>query len=245
MPIIKGRYYMNPQYGASLENARVADDESVRTSGAPQPSWLDYFLGLVSSANEQEQINQRDNDSSDIFPETSANGDSGELEAQNVPTHTQPLRSRTDDVTVGNSVYNETSGLRPTSPTGEGSAQDLSDARVGLADVTKNRDAAGTAVGKGTAPGQLAGSEASAVKTYPPAKQAYEDSRAAAGKAHGDPKGPHNFYLDWGQGKPPWAEGKQPKESYGPFLNVADGDVPRGATVRIRIYDLGGQNGKR
>jgi hypothetical protein len=153
--------------------------------------------------------------------------------------------ARSDDATVVNSVYNETSGLRPTSPTGAGSAQDLSNARVGLAGVTKNRDAAGTAVGEGTAPGRLAKSEANATKTYPPAKRAYEDSHAAAGKASGDPKGPHNFYLDWGQGKPPWAEGKQPKESYGPFLNVAGGDVPRGATVHIRIYDLGGQNGKR
>ena len=238
MPIINGRYYMNPQYGAALERSRVADDESVRTSGAPRPSWQDYFLGLVSSANEQEQINQRDSNSSDIFRETTESSDPDALEAQNVPAHTQPPRSRTDDVSVGNSVYNETSGLRPTSPTGEGSAQDLSDARVGLAGVTKNRYAAGTAVGKGTAPGQLAGSEASAVKTYPPAKQAYEDSRAAAGKAHRDPKGPQGFYLDHGQPKPAWAVGKEPRESYGPFRNAAGGgDVPKGAKVWIRVYD--------
>ncbi len=83
MPMINGRYYMNPQYGAALVRARAADDESVRLNGAPQPSWLDHFLGLFPSADEQEQLNQRDSNSSDIFREISESGDPDELEAQN------------------------------------------------------------------------------------------------------------------------------------------------------------------
>jgi len=238
VPMINGRYYMNPQYGAALGRARAADDESVRLNGAPQPSWLDHFPGLVPSADEQEQLNQRDSNSSDIFREISDSGDAFEPEAQNVPAGAEPFRPPADDATGGNSVYNETSGLRPTSPTGAGSAHDLSNARVGVAGVTKNRDAAGTGVGKGTAPGRLAKSEANATKTYPPAKQAYEDSHAAAGKASGGPEGPQSFYLDHGQPKPRWAEGKEPRASYGPFRNVAGrGDVPKGANVWIRVYD--------
>jgi hypothetical protein len=60
MPKINGRYYMNPQYGAGLESARAADDEFARVNGAPQPSWLDRFLGLVPTEDQQEQLNQHD-----------------------------------------------------------------------------------------------------------------------------------------------------------------------------------------
>jgi hypothetical protein len=164
-----------------------------------------------------------------------------ELAEQKQQAAAQRPRPPADNATVGNSVYNETSGLRPTINAGPGSMQDLSDARVAIAGVTKNRDAAGRAVGIGTAPGKLAGAEAGAVKTYPPAKQAYGDSQAAAGRAVGDAAGPQNFYLDYGQAPPPWAQGRQPKESYGPFRNVAGrGDVPKDANVWIRIYDAGG-----
>ena len=155
-----------------LERARAANDEFVRVNGAPQPSWLDRFLGLVPTTDEQEQIYQRDSNSSNILREKSGSGDPDELAAQNVPVSAQPPGPRADDATVGNNVYNETSGLRPTSPTGAGSTQDLSNGRVALAGVTKNRDAAGTGVGNGTAPGRLAKSEANATKTYPPAKRA-------------------------------------------------------------------------
>jgi len=104
--------------------------------------------------------------------------------------------------------------------------------------VVKNRDARGTPVGKGTAPGRLTKSEEGVVKTYPPAKRACEDSQGAVGKVTGDPKGPQGFYLDYGQPKPAWTKGKEPRESYGPFRNDGGGgDVPKGAKVQIRVYD--------
>ena len=83
MPIINGRYYMNPQYGAALERARTADEESIRNYGTPQPSWLDRFLGLVPTEEQQEQVSQRDSNSGDIFREATTNRDADELEAQN------------------------------------------------------------------------------------------------------------------------------------------------------------------
>jgi hypothetical protein len=86
MPIINGRYYMNPQFGAALVRARAADDESVRLNGAPQPSWLDRFLGLVPTDNEQEQISPLGTNPSDIFNEPAESEETGEAESQNQPS---------------------------------------------------------------------------------------------------------------------------------------------------------------
>ena len=237
MPIINGRYYMNPQYGLAVERARAADEEHRRLHGEPKPSWLDHFLGLVPTPQEQERIHTRNIPPSDIFDQLNHSGHEYAVAYQSHQAGAQSPRPPADNTTVGNSVYNETSGLRPTSPAGPGSAQDLSKARAGIAGVTKNRAAAGKGVGTGTAPGRLSNSEDNAVKTYPPAKTAYEDSQAAASGAPGDSNGPQGFYLDYGQRKPPWVEGKEPVESYGPFRNASGhGDVPKGANVRIRIY---------
>jgi hypothetical protein len=59
MPIIGGRFYINPQYGLGLERARAADAESVREHGEPQPSWLDHFLGLVSSRKHKPDLTKQ------------------------------------------------------------------------------------------------------------------------------------------------------------------------------------------
>lgn len=83
MPIVNGRYYMNPQYGAALERARAADEEYVRVNGAPQPSWLDRFLGFASADDNREPISQGDSSSSDAFGQTSESGDPDALVAQN------------------------------------------------------------------------------------------------------------------------------------------------------------------
>jgi len=236
MPTINGGYYMNPQYGAALERARAADEESVRVNGIPQPSRLDRFLGFAPQADLQHTYNHTYSDSDNIALRQVSAGKKAEPQRSRSSSHES--RPPADNSTVGNSVYNETSGLRPTAPSGAGSAQDLSDARAGLAGVIKNRDARGTAVGRGTAPGQLTKSEAGAVKAYPPAMRAYDDSHAAAGKASGNPAGPQHFYLDSGRKKPDWAQGNEPKKSYGPFRNYAGhGDVHKGDEVRIRVYD--------
>jgi hypothetical protein len=143
------------------------------------------------------------------------------------------------DDAVGNLIYNETSGLRPTSETGEGSPQNLHEARVAAGTVAKTLDANGKKLGKPlTVATQITSKEAMAVRSYDPAKHAYEDSQTAASKASRDRNGPTHFYLDHGQPKPRWADGTTPKQSYGPFQNVAGGgDVPKRAKVWIRVYD--------
>lgn len=96
MPVINGRYYMNPQYGAALERARAADEESIRADGAPQPSWLDRFLGLVPTDEEQQQISQVDSNSSDIFREPAGNGNANVEADQNQPASGEGSQSNLD-----------------------------------------------------------------------------------------------------------------------------------------------------
>ena len=199
MPVINDRYYANPEYGRALERARVADEEFRRVHGEEKPSWLDRFLGFADETDTKQAKQTRQN-----HPQ---------LQAQ---------AKRVTDDTIGNIIYNETSGLRPTSETGEGSPQDLHEARVGAGTVAKSLYADGQKLGKPlTAPTELTSKEAKAVRSYSPAKHAYEDSQAAASKASRDKSGPTHFYLDHGQPKPRWAKGKEPKQSYGPFRNVA------------------------
>ncbi len=216
MPVINGKHYMNPQYGKALERDRIADEEHRRLHGEPEPSWLDHLLGFAEkpSTKQVEATQQK----------------RSELQAQS---------QRVTDETIGNTIYNETSGLRPTSHTGKGSLQDLHEARVGTGTVSKTLDSNGQKLGKPlTASTQLTTQEANAVRSFDPAKHAYEDSRTAASEAVRDKNGPRHFYLDHGQSKPRWAEGKEPKQSYGPFRNDAGGgDVPKGAKVWIRVYD--------
>jgi len=216
MPVINSRYYMNPQYGKALERDRIADEEHRRVHGDPQPSWLDHFLGFAEKPGVKQAEPTRQK--------------RAEMQEQ---------AKKVTDQTIGNLIYNETSGLRPTSHSGKGSLQDLHEARVGAGTVAKTLDANGHKLGAPlTVTTQLTSKEKKAVQSYDPAKHAYEDSQAAAKKATGDKNGPTHFYLDHGQRKPLWTEGKEPKQNYGPFRNVAGGGaIPKGAKVWIRVYD--------
>ena len=216
MPVINGRYYMNPQYGIALERDRLAEEDHRRVHGDPQPTWLDHFLGFAEKPRTKE-------------------AEPSQLKRAEMQEQTK----RATDETIGNLIYNETSGLRPTSHSGRGSQQDLHDGRIGAGTVAKTLDAKGQRLGAPlTVTTHLTSKEGKAIQNYDPARHAYEDSQAAAKKASGDKNGPTHFYLDHGQSKPGWTEGKEPKQSYGPFRNVAGGgDVPKGAKVWIRVYD--------
>ena len=91
MPVINGRYYMNPQHGVALEKAR-AEEESLRLNGAPQPSWLDRFLGLVPTDDVRQQISQAHSNSNAIFREEPRSGDLYEAEVQN--QNIEPVQQR-------------------------------------------------------------------------------------------------------------------------------------------------------
>jgi hypothetical protein len=71
MPVINGRYYMNPQYGLALERDREADAEK----GDQEPTWLDHFLGLAPNDGETERISQVDSNSGDIFQDRAGSED--------------------------------------------------------------------------------------------------------------------------------------------------------------------------
>jgi hypothetical protein len=79
MPIINGRYYMNPQYGAALERAREAGAEQ-DDRGA---TWLDRFLGFVPAEEDEGQSSQPDEDSSNMLYAESGRQNNDDLEAQN------------------------------------------------------------------------------------------------------------------------------------------------------------------
>lgn len=159
--------------------------------------------------------------------EAARDADDGE-QRQTSPALGDPLANR---------IYNETSGLRTSAPQGSGSAEDLHNARLHVGEVIRNREAARTP--RGVATDRLRKEEADAVRTYPPARMAFQDSQRAAARARAEQDrtgGATNFYLDFGQGPPPWAEGKKPVASFGPFLNKAGGgDVPKDAKVKIVI----------
>lgn len=129
---------------------------------------------------------------------------------------------------VGNVVHNETGGLRPDTKQGSGSAQDLHNAKVAVADVVENRQKAGN--NGGVASDKVGANERRTSQ--------YKDAQQAASEAARSPDvtgGSIHFYLDYGQGQPKWAVG-QGTTSYGPFKNAAGGgDVPKGANVLIVI----------
>ncbi|MGB6131548.1 MAG: RHS repeat-associated core domain-containing protein, partial [Acidobacteriaceae bacterium] len=129
---------------------------------------------------------------------------------------------------VGNTVDNETSGLRPESKSGQSSSQSLHTSKVAIADVVHNRDKAGIK-------GGVASSKTTASESRTPQ---YKDAQSAASQAAHSPDITHgsvNFYLNYGQRPPGWARGKS-TTSYGPFENASGhGDVPKGAQVYVVI----------
>jgi hypothetical protein len=152
--------------------------------------------------------------------------------------HTNGHDTATSIDGVTNQVYNETSGLRPGSLRGPGSDLELQQARVWIAHVIQNR--AARMIRGGIAYDRLTGAEPAAVRVFlSKAYDAYGASHHAArlSKNQPDPTGgAAQFYLDYGQGSPPWAKGEKPVRSFGPFFNKAGrGDVPKGKMTRIVV----------
>ena len=160
--------------------------------------------------------------------EEAAHGADQPEQRQTSPAPTDPLANR---------IYNESSGLRTSAPQGPGSAEDLHNARLHMAQVIRNREAA--RIHGGVAPDRLRKEEAEALRTYPPAREAFQDSQRAAQRARTEPDrtaGATHFYLDYGEKRPDWAVGKRPVAVFGPFLNEAGGSkIPRGANVKIVV----------
>ena len=86
MPVIGGRYYMNPQYGMAVERNRAADPPE--EDG--KPSWLDQFLVFVSGDTDNDTNSARDGASDDIVPDGPEDANAGELIAQNQNSEGKP-----------------------------------------------------------------------------------------------------------------------------------------------------------
>jgi hypothetical protein len=139
-----------------------------------------------------------------------------------------------DEDPVAATVYNETSGLRPTtkSDEGRGSASDLHDARVAEAHVVLNG-------GDFQSNDSLSPEAKQAIERYPPATAAWNDSQSAADQAKKDKTDPTNgaryAVINDGTLKKSWFKNTKIVKKYGPFKVVGRGDVKgRTAVVEIR-----------
>ncbi|MGH7017279.1 MAG: RHS repeat-associated core domain-containing protein, partial [Caulobacteraceae bacterium] len=134
---------------------------------------------------------------------------------------------------IGNRLYNEVGGGRPTAKNGEGSRADLFNGEVAMAHVIVNRERA-----------HQKGGIAVDVVSSPEARETWEfqQAQAAANRAENSPDTTHgaiNYFLDYGQPAnllPRWIRRSHAIQSFGPFINVAgSGDVTPGASFYIRI----------
>ncbi len=141
---------------------------------------------------------------------------------------------------VGNQIYNESSGLRPTDKSGNGSGSDfdLQQAREAMAHVIQNRAAhkirGGLASPTIGSPSDLRDIGKIGSKAY----DAHGASVYAAQHASKHPdstNGAKHFYLD--DGTHPDRDGnKNAVAVFGPFRNAAGGgDTAKGKNVRILI----------
>jgi hypothetical protein len=199
MPIIKGKYYINPTFGRAVELARMKEMEQAVAEQQSRPAHSKHH--------------GRSGD--DYDPATTQEG-------------------------AANQVYNETAGLRTTDRTGNGpgSDWDLQQARFAMAHVIQNRAASGI---KGDlASDEIKHRESNAIRTMGSrAYDAHGESVYAAHRAGKQPdptNGANHFYLEYGQGPPEWAKGKNPVSVFGPFSNpTGKGDATKDKDVRIVV----------
>ncbi|MGH9758000.1 MAG: hypothetical protein ACRD4M_09705 [Candidatus Acidiferrales bacterium] len=226
MPKINGRYYANPAYGRGLERARSAEAALRHYRREDRGDWernpvQDHF-GEERLFTQEQHAGHRH---ASVGHNASTGGD-----------HYDPAKSIAG---VANQIYNETSGLRPTSVNGPGSDFDLQQARKAMAHVIQNRRLAGRHGGLAS-PEILSRTDARDIpKMGTPAYDAHGESEYAAHRARHATIDPTNnateFYLSSGHGSGPvWSN--RPRMSFGPFTNIAGGgDVQKNLQVRILI----------
>jgi hypothetical protein len=217
MPFPNGRFYMNPIFGAALERARKANAGREWSEESPEAS------GQASSASKTQHR-----------PAHAAKA-SGAKHKGHTGDDYDPAATTEG---IANQIYNETAGLRTTAHQGPGSDVDLQDARRAISHVIHNRAAAGMT--GGLANPKLRPREEHAIAVgYPAAYDAYGESQHAARLASGkrDSSGAVYFYLDHGQGAPPFAAGQKPVAVYGPFKNMTPPKgVAIGAPTMIKVF---------
>lgn len=239
MPVINGRYYMNPAYGAALERARSNSQSPLKPllqsleSGSIRPM-LDFWERSDSSEPpEPGSPPSRDLSEGDIkfvpVVEQSASPKQG--------THSSGPNEQEHKAQVG---YGETAGLLPEkSPDAppkahpydrhawdQNSVSELQKARTHIMDIS----------------GRNSGVHRAKPGRDPISNDVWNDNMNAAANSTG--KLPGNYFFIRQEGAGPQRPHKNagygqgtPIRTYGPFRNVGGGDVPRGSKTYIDIYD--------
>lgn len=215
MPLINGRFYANPLFGRALERARAADSGQVWSEPRPE-------LELQESSEAK----------------------SGSATPKRAPQHPpEALADHQKSIEKKASVgYGETRGLLPQKSTGakrhdpydrttwdKDSFDELQEARRNIMDVSERNPRVHRA---------KPSDKANSIE-----RTAWGDNTSAAAQSSGALPGSHFFIRQAGVGpqRPPEKAGfgqtGNPIRSYGPFINVGDGDAPKGKHTYIDIYD--------
>ena len=215
MPWINGRFYANPQFGRALERTRIANSARVWSEEYPESA---------------QQSSQHPNPPNGSHAPAAGHFSGKEHAAQ-----------RNANERKASAGYGETAGLVPQEkPTArKGSVYDrsawdansfaqLQESRRHIMDISERNPRVARAK-----PGKNAG---------PIEQSVWNDNTEAAKESDGTLPGNHFFIRQAGVGpqKPPKSAGfgqaGSPIRSYGPFVNVGGGDVPKGSHAYIDIY---------
>lgn len=210
MPFVNGKFYMNPAYGRAVEGARDSEGSPGQSDRNGQG---DHWVTI--------------NGNHVLIHET----------ASRPAAMAEPRSQKERYLTIV--VFNETGGLGANTKSGKGSASDLHDARVAIAEIANRLMEAGhpdqvaagesgiyTGLWRGLAQGNK-----SAINSWNDsvlaARDALSGSDITNGAAH--------FRLDQRDGGVPgWAKGVRPTQTFGPFRNSGGGDA--GPTPHIYVY---------
>ena len=212
MPFINGRFYMNPAYGRSVDQARAAE----AASNQPGPQQQDPNAHWVTMDGRHVLIH--------------------ESQAERLQMR-EPTSEKERYLAIV--VFNETGGLSASAKTGKGSAENLYNARIAVAEVANRLRESGhpeqVAAGEG---GIYTGLWKGLANGNKDSVSAWNDSVEAARTAlagSNTTNGATHFRLDAKSGAvPSWARGKSPSKVFGRFRNAGGGDAA--PTPHVYLY---------
>jgi len=215
MPWINSRFYANPLFGRGLERARIASANRV---------WSEEYPEL-----EQQPAPQPQSGKSAAFPSAAHPGRARHVHHGSIEGKASVGYAETAGLTPQKSSSVKHAGPYDRSKWDKQSLDQLREARRNIMDISERNGNV-----RHARPGKNAGSIETSV---------WNDNLDAAEKSNGSMPGHYFFIRQEGVGnqRPPkkagyGREGK-PIRSYGPFVNVGGGDVPRGNRTYIDIYD--------
>lgn len=119
MPFINGRYYANPSYGDAVERARRGESGDEINDEVPG-------LGTYDGPELADSVVTFGTNDDTDDPELQLDSVQHQARTKQHPAHKKAHGTKPEvPEENANRVYNETSGLRPTTRYGRGSAQDL------------------------------------------------------------------------------------------------------------------------